>query len=54
MTGKKSAPTRPVARAGVALPAVYASLLDALILKARIRAAQIKAALAVNGELVLL
>ncbi len=52
MTGKKSPPTRAVARAGAALPAGYASFLDGL--KARIRAAQVKAALAVNAELVLL
>ena len=45
-------PTRAVARAGAALPAGYASFLDGL--KARIRAAQVKAALAVNAELVLL
>ncbi|HXN31666.1 MAG TPA: hypothetical protein VN894_07390 [Polyangiaceae bacterium] len=49
MTGKKSTPTRAVARAGAALPAGYASFLDGL--KARIRAAQVKAALAVNAEL---
>ncbi len=45
-------PTRAVARSGAALPAGYASFLDGL--KARIRAAQVKAALAVNVELVLL
>jgi cold shock CspA family protein len=49
---KKSTPTRAVVRAGSALPAGYASFLDGL--KARIRAAQVKAALAVNAELVLL
>ena len=52
MAGKKSALTRAVARAGASLPAGYASFLDGL--KARIRAAQVKAALAVNAELVLL
>jgi transposase InsO family protein len=49
---KKSTPTRAVARTGTVLPAGYASFLDGL--KARIRAAQVKAALAVNAELVLL
>jgi len=49
---KKSAPTRAVVRAGTPLPAGYASFLDGL--KTRIRAAQVKAALAVNAELVLL
>jgi hypothetical protein len=49
---RQSTPTRAVARAGAALPAGYASFLDGL--KARIRAAQVKAALAVNVELVLL
>jgi hypothetical protein len=52
VAGKKGAPTRAVARACVGLPAGYASFLDGL--KARIRAAQVKAALAVNAELVLL
>lgn len=45
-------PTRAVARAGGALPAGYAAFLDDL--KTRIRTAQVKAALAVNAELVLL
>jgi hypothetical protein len=49
---KKRAPTRAVARTGAALPVGYGTFLDGL--KARIRAAQVKAALAVNGELVLL
>jgi predicted nuclease of restriction endonuclease-like (RecB) superfamily len=52
VAGKKSTPTRAVARTGTVLPAGYASFLDGL--KARIRAAQVKAALAVNAELVLL
>ena len=52
MTGKKTTPTRAVARTGAALPVGYATFLDGL--KARIRAAQVKAALAVNAELVLL
>jgi hypothetical protein len=49
---KRITPTRVVVRAGSALPAGYASFLDGL--KTRIRAAQVKAALAVNAELVLL
>jgi predicted nuclease of restriction endonuclease-like (RecB) superfamily len=52
VTGKKKASTGAVARAGGALPTGYASFLDDL--KSRIRAAQVKAALAVNAELVLL
>ena len=52
VTRKKTTPTRAVARTGAALPVGYASFLDGL--KARIRAAQVKAALAVNAELVLL
>jgi len=53
VTGKKKiTPTRAVVRAGAALPAGYAFFLDGL--KTRIRAAQVKAALAVNAELVLL
>jgi predicted nuclease of restriction endonuclease-like (RecB) superfamily len=52
VAGKKSTTTRAVAQARGPLPAGYASFLDAL--KARIRAAQVKAALAVNAELVLL
>ena len=52
MTRKKTTPTRAAVRAGAALPVGYASFLDGL--KARIRAAQVKAALAVNAELVLL
>jgi predicted nuclease of restriction endonuclease-like (RecB) superfamily len=52
VTGKKRAPTGPIARANAAVPTGYASFLDGL--KARIRAAQVKAALAVNAELVLL
>jgi hypothetical protein len=50
VTGKKKTPT--VARTGTSLPAGYASFLDEV--KTRIRAAQVKAALAVNAELVLL
>jgi predicted nuclease of restriction endonuclease-like (RecB) superfamily len=52
VTRKKTTLTRAVARTGAALPVDYASFLDGL--KARIRAAQVKAALAVNAELVLL
>jgi predicted nuclease of restriction endonuclease-like (RecB) superfamily len=49
---KKSTSTGAFVRAGAALPAGYASFVDGL--KRRIRAAQVKAALAVNAELVLL
>lgn len=49
---KKSAPRGGVARASSAPSPGYASWLDDL--KTRIRAAQVKAALAVNAELVLL
>jgi predicted nuclease of restriction endonuclease-like (RecB) superfamily len=50
VTGKKKTPT--VARTGTSLPTGYVSFLDDV--KTRIRAAQVKAALAVNAELVLL
>jgi hypothetical protein len=49
---KKRAASRAVAHAGAGLPAGYITFLDDV--KARIRAAQVKAALAVNAELVLL
>ena len=49
---KKRAPTRASAGSAGGLPIGYGTFLDGL--KARIRAAQGKAALAVNGELVLL
>jgi predicted nuclease of restriction endonuclease-like (RecB) superfamily len=49
---KTRAPTTAVTRTGTALPVGYGTFLDGL--KARIRAAQVKAALAVNRELVLL
>jgi predicted nuclease of restriction endonuclease-like (RecB) superfamily len=49
---KKATPRAGIARPTLSLPAGYASFLDGL--KARIRAAQVKAALAVNTELVLL
>ena len=48
----KRTPSRAVAGARAGLPVGYASFLDDL--KTRIRAAQVKAALAVNSELVLL
>ncbi len=48
----KRAPSRAVARSGARLPSGYATFLDEV--KARVRAAQVKAALGVNRELVLL
>jgi len=49
---KKAAPRASISRPTSSLPAGYPSFLDGL--KARIRAAQVKAALSVNAELVLL
>ncbi len=49
MSAKKTTPSRAVSRR---VPAGYAAFLDEV--KARVRAAQVKAALAVNAELVLL
>jgi hypothetical protein len=52
VTTKKTTLPRAVAHTGAAPPVGYVAFLDGL--KARIRAAQVRAALAVNAELVLL